>query len=187
MQQFLPFQRWTAAGHLSSCQHCHSSRQQQQRARWHAHAHMCTPVILLAAGAHFYCETLDISRPFPSERPAHQPSWPFVWNKALSAPFRAAGLDGPATVCPALLQVRQLCACSIASGGRQQAGAGAVAWARSGGGAAAVEWTETAALWCVLCLPVLPCIQHPLGSARLQRSTHRTSAVLHYIAVAGHG
>uniref|UniRef100_A0A383VGT2 WW domain-containing protein n=1 Tax=Tetradesmus obliquus TaxID=3088 RepID=A0A383VGT2_TETOB len=55
-------------------------------------------------GAHFYCETLDISRPFPSERPAHQPSWPFVWNKALSAPFRAAGLDGPATVCPALLQ-----------------------------------------------------------------------------------
>jgi hypothetical protein len=59
------------------------------------------------AGAHYYCETLDISRPFPSERPAHQPSWPFVWNKALSMPFRSAGLDGPQTVCPALLQVGQ--------------------------------------------------------------------------------
>jgi hypothetical protein len=30
-----------------------------------------------------------------------------VWNKALSMPFRSAGLDGPQTVCPALLQVRQ--------------------------------------------------------------------------------
>ncbi|KAF6264364.1 hypothetical protein COO60DRAFT_1698391 [Scenedesmus sp. NREL 46B-D3] len=55
-------------------------------------------------GAHYYCETLDISRPFPSERPPHQPSWAFVWNKALSMPFRNAGLDGPQTVCPALLQ-----------------------------------------------------------------------------------
>lgn len=59
----------------------------------------------LLAGAHYYCETLDISRPFPSERPPHQPSWAFVWNKALSMPFRNAGLDGPQTVCPALLQV----------------------------------------------------------------------------------
>ncbi|KAF8060490.1 SAC9 [Scenedesmus sp. PABB004] len=55
-------------------------------------------------GAHYYCETLDISRPFPSERPPHQPSWPFVWNRALSLPFRVAGLDGPAAVCPPLLQ-----------------------------------------------------------------------------------
>jgi hypothetical protein len=67
----------------------------------------CWPYVsLLPAGAHYYCDTLDISRPFPSERPPHQPSWPFVWNKALSMPFRSAGLDGPQTVCPALLQVR---------------------------------------------------------------------------------
>eukprot|EP00878_Enallax_costatus_P030322 GHUV01033006.1.p1 GENE.GHUV01033006.1~~GHUV01033006.1.p1 ORF type:complete len:414 (+),score=91.02 GHUV01033006.1:1544-2785(+) len=55
-------------------------------------------------GAHYFCETLDITRPFPSQHPAGEPSWPFVWNKALTLPFRTAGLDGPNTVCPALLQ-----------------------------------------------------------------------------------
>lgn len=67
---------------------------------------MDTTTWFSAAGSHFYCETLDVSRPFPSEQPVHQPSWPFVWNRALSLPFRMAGLDGPNTVCPALLQVR---------------------------------------------------------------------------------
>jgi hypothetical protein len=57
------------------------------------------------AGAHYYCETLDITRPFPSDRPAKDPSWAFVWNKALTAPFRRVGLDGAFAVCPALLQV----------------------------------------------------------------------------------
>jgi hypothetical protein len=70
-----------------------------------AYAQSSAVVCCDPAGAHYYCETLDISRPFPSERPAHQPSWPFVWNKALSMPFRSAGLDGLQTVCPALLQV----------------------------------------------------------------------------------
>jgi hypothetical protein len=56
-------------------------------------------------GAHFYCETLDITRPFPSDAPPGQPSWPFVWNRWVGASFRAAGLDGDNAVCPALLQV----------------------------------------------------------------------------------
>eukprot|EP00775_Hariotina_reticulata_P004194 gene4194-4442_t len=55
-------------------------------------------------GAHYFCETLDITRPFPSEQPVFQPSWPFVWNKALTLPFRAAGLDGIHSCCPPLLQ-----------------------------------------------------------------------------------
>lgn len=57
------------------------------------------------AGAHYYCETLDITRPFPSDRPVKDPSWAFVWNKALTSPFRRVGLDGAFAVCPALLQV----------------------------------------------------------------------------------
>ena len=56
-------------------------------------------------GAHFYCETLDLTRPFPSAAPPWRPSWPFVWNRWLSASFRAAGLDGArGAVVPALLQ-----------------------------------------------------------------------------------
>jgi hypothetical protein len=65
--------------------------------------------VLLAgpAGAHYYCETLDITRPFPSDRPVKDPSWAFVWNKALTSPFRRVVLDGAFAVCPALLQVRE--------------------------------------------------------------------------------
>jgi hypothetical protein len=57
------------------------------------------------------------------------PSWPFVWNKALSAPLRAAGLDGADSMCPALLQVCagcwvlfgcQLCPCSYMPACAQQ-------------------------------------------------------------------
>jgi len=66
-------------------------------------------MIFHAAGAHYFCETLDITRPFPSEQPVFQPSWPFVWNKALTLPFRAAGLDGVHSCCPPLLQVRGAC------------------------------------------------------------------------------
>jgi hypothetical protein len=66
----------------------------------------CTPVMrIMPAGAHYYCESIDVTRPFPSDRPVSDPSWPFVWNKALSSPFRRLGLDGPNAVCPALLQV----------------------------------------------------------------------------------
>ncbi|KAL6757783.1 SacI homology domain-containing protein [Haematococcus lacustris] len=52
-------------------------------------------------GAHFFCETLDITRPFPSDRPSTQPSWEFVWNRWLTMSFRGIGLD---FVCPHLLQ-----------------------------------------------------------------------------------
>lgn len=52
-------------------------------------------------GAHIYCETLDITRPFPSDRPVCQPSWEFVWNRWLTTSFRSLGLD---SVCPPLLQ-----------------------------------------------------------------------------------
>lgn len=77
---------------------------------WILSAHQCTLLShtgLLPAGAHYYCESLDITRPFPSVHAASEPSWPFVWNKALSSPLRLTGLDGPNLVCPALLQVQR--------------------------------------------------------------------------------
>lgn len=52
-------------------------------------------------GAHYFCETLDVSRPFPSTRPVNQPSWEFVWNRWLSTSWRSIGLDH---ICPPLLQ-----------------------------------------------------------------------------------
>ncbi|EFJ45105.1 hypothetical protein VOLCADRAFT_94600 [Volvox carteri f. nagariensis] len=52
-------------------------------------------------GAHFLCDTLDITRPFPSYRAVKDPSWDFVWNRWMSAPFRNLGLDH---LCPPLLQ-----------------------------------------------------------------------------------
>lgn len=85
--------------------------------------HVC--VCAHTAGAHYYCESMDITRPFPSDRPASDPSWHFVWNKALSYPFRLVGLDGTNSVCPALLQVGVcgwvggrmcLCGCVAAQG-----------------------------------------------------------------------
>ena len=59
------------------------------------------------SNAHFYCETVDISRPFPSSSPLDDPSWEFVWNRWLSAALRAVGLP---THCPHLMQV---CLCRI--------------------------------------------------------------------------
>jgi len=53
--------------------------------------------------AHFFCETADVSRGFPSGAPAGAPSWEFVWNRWLGAPLREAGLRGH---CPHLLQGR---------------------------------------------------------------------------------
>ena len=52
--------------------------------------------------AHFYCETVDVTRPFPSSHPVSQPSWEFVWNSWLAAGLRAVGLPEH---CPNLLQV----------------------------------------------------------------------------------
>lgn len=51
--------------------------------------------------AHYYCETADITRPFPSPHPVDSPSWQFVWNRWLAAALRAAGLGDHA---PPLLQ-----------------------------------------------------------------------------------
>jgi hypothetical protein len=52
--------------------------------------------------AHFYCETADITRPFPSAAPVTAPSWEFVWNNWLGASLRGEGLGA---MCPPLLQV----------------------------------------------------------------------------------
>mmetsp|Transcript_40468 Transcript_40468/g.72680 ORF Transcript_40468/g.72680 Transcript_40468/m.72680 type:complete len:334 (-) Transcript_40468:869-1870(-) len=52
-------------------------------------------------GAHFFCETADITRPFPSDAEFTQPSWEWVWNRWLSHPFRKLGL---LDMCPQLQQ-----------------------------------------------------------------------------------
>ncbi|KAL3652806.1 putative phosphoinositide phosphatase sac9 [Castilleja foliolosa] len=43
-------------------------------------------------GKHYFCETRDISRPFPSHMPVPSPDDEFVWNKWFSMPFRNIGL-----------------------------------------------------------------------------------------------
>ena len=52
--------------------------------------------------AHYFCETADVTRPFPSRRPVCSPSWEFVWNRWLAASLRSQGL---VEHCPQLLQV----------------------------------------------------------------------------------
>lgn len=53
------------------------------------------------SGYHYFCETVDITRPFPSSHPVAAPSWEFVWNYYLTQPFRRVGL---AAVAPHMLQ-----------------------------------------------------------------------------------
>ncbi|XP_047334553.1 probable phosphoinositide phosphatase SAC9 isoform X2 [Impatiens glandulifera] len=43
-------------------------------------------------GKHYFCETRDITRPFPSRMPLQQPDDEFVWNGWFSAPFKKIGL-----------------------------------------------------------------------------------------------
>ncbi|THG23694.1 hypothetical protein TEA_008791 [Camellia sinensis var. sinensis] len=43
-------------------------------------------------GKHYFCETRDITRPFPSRMPLHQPDHEFVWNGWFSMPFKNIGL-----------------------------------------------------------------------------------------------
>ncbi|KAK4425168.1 putative phosphoinositide phosphatase SAC9 [Sesamum alatum] len=43
-------------------------------------------------GKHYFCETRDITRPFPSRMPVQNPDDEFVWNKWFSMPFRNIGL-----------------------------------------------------------------------------------------------
>ena len=53
------------------------------------------------AETHFYCETADISRPFPSDADSFYGDPEFIWNSWLSKPFRDLGL---LRHCPSLLQ-----------------------------------------------------------------------------------
>ncbi|XVF84266.1 hypothetical protein PTKIN_Ptkin17bG0019500 [Pterospermum kingtungense] len=52
-------------------------------------------------GKHYFCETRDITRPFPSCMPLLSPDEEFVWNGWLSMPFKNIGL---AQHCVILLQ-----------------------------------------------------------------------------------
>lgn len=53
-------------------------------------------------GKHYFCESRDITRPFPSRMPLQNPDDEFVWNKWFSVPFRKIGLPEH---CVVLLQV----------------------------------------------------------------------------------
>lgn len=53
-------------------------------------------------GKHYFCETRDITRPFPSHLPFHEPDEEFVWNGWFSLPFINIGLPQH---CVILLQV----------------------------------------------------------------------------------
>ncbi|CAI7932204.1 unnamed protein product, partial [Closterium sp. NIES-54] len=57
------------------------------------------------ADLHYFCETRDITRPFPSTHAPWDPDWEFAWNEFLSAPFRAlGGLRAHGGGCAVLLQ-----------------------------------------------------------------------------------
>lgn len=53
------------------------------------------------SGTHFFCETADLTRPFPSSHRPTDPDPEFVWNAWLARPLHALGLPAH---CPALLQ-----------------------------------------------------------------------------------
>lgn len=53
-------------------------------------------------GKHYFCETRDITRPFPSHMSFHEPDDEFVWNGWISMPFKNIGLPQH---CVILLQV----------------------------------------------------------------------------------
>lgn len=53
-------------------------------------------------GKYYFCETRDITRPFPSRMPLQNPDDEFVWNGWFSLPFKNIGLPQH---CVTLLQV----------------------------------------------------------------------------------
>lgn len=53
------------------------------------------------SGVHYYCETADLTRPFPSSHQATDPEPEFVWNSWLAQPLIDLGLFSH---CPALMQ-----------------------------------------------------------------------------------
>jgi len=56
-------------------------------------------------GKHYFCETRDITRPFPSRMTCQNPDDEFVWNGWFSKPFKDIGLPKH---CVILLQVLAL-------------------------------------------------------------------------------
>nr|XP_043615771.1 probable phosphoinositide phosphatase SAC9 [Erigeron canadensis] len=44
-------------------------------------------------GKHYFCETRDITRPFPSHSSVTNPDEEFVWNRWFSNPFKTIGLE----------------------------------------------------------------------------------------------
>ncbi|XP_068634248.1 probable phosphoinositide phosphatase SAC9 [Aristolochia californica] len=65
---------------------------------------------------HYFCETRDITRPFPSSMPLESPDEEFVWNAWFSRPFKEIGLPQH---CVILLQGFAECR-SIGSLGQQE-------------------------------------------------------------------
>lgn len=61
-------------------------------------------------GKHFFCETRDISRPFPSRMSHQNPDDEFVWNGWFSKPFKDIGLPNH---CVILLQVCASIDCEV--------------------------------------------------------------------------
>jgi hypothetical protein len=53
------------------------------------------------AGTHYYCETADVTRPFPSSYSPSEPRPEFIWNAWMMQPLVTLGLPYH---CPALLQ-----------------------------------------------------------------------------------
>ncbi|EFN60062.1 hypothetical protein CHLNCDRAFT_133330 [Chlorella variabilis] len=64
--------------------------------------------------AHYYCETADISRPFPSDKDPREPAAEFVWNSWLRQPLVELGLYEQ---CPSLLQGAVECSTLAHPGG----------------------------------------------------------------------
>lgn len=61
-------------------------------------------------GKHYFCDSRDLTRPFPSRFPLNKPDDEFVWNGWFSTPFRNIGLPQH---CITLLQVLLSHWCSI--------------------------------------------------------------------------
>ncbi|KAF5726840.1 hypothetical protein HS088_TW22G00524 [Tripterygium wilfordii] len=67
-------------------------------------------------GKHYFCETRDITRPFPSRMPLENPDEEFVWNGWFSQPFKDIGLPQH---CATLLQGFAECR-SFGSSGQEE-------------------------------------------------------------------
>jgi SacI homology domain len=55
------------------------------------------------ASYHYFCDSVDVTRPLPSGHPVTRPSWEFVWNAYLTQPLRERECNLPG-IAPHLLQ-----------------------------------------------------------------------------------